>query len=250
MRQLLVFCAVVAVALASPQGRIVGGHAAAEGQFPHQVSVRNFDNLHLCGGWIHTARWIITAGHVLAERTISNTQVVVGTNSLSTGGFEYQLSRIIVHPNFNAYNLDNNLALLETIFEIDFYTNVRPIPLATTEITGTTTAVVAGWGHNINDGQFTDGMHWIYVSTITNEECRSRHTIVNREYVKDRMICTDNAPGVGMCVGDAGNALIAGGFVIGAVSWGYSGCGAGYPDVYTRISSQVPWINGIVNANE
>lgn len=62
------------------------------------------------------------------------------------------------------------------------------------------------------------------------------------------MICTNNEESVGMCVGDAGNALIAGGRVIGAVSWGYGGCGAGYPDVYTRISSHTAWINGIVNS--
>lgn len=172
MRLFLILCAVAAVAVGSPlekQSRIVGGNTAAVGQFPHQASVRDFDNVHLCGGWIHTSRWIVSSGHVLSGRTIANTQVVAGTNSLSEGGFEYQLSRVIVHPNFNEYNLDNNLALLETLFDIDFYPTVQPIPLATFDITGTTTAVVAGWGQITETGPLSDSLQWIYVDTLVNK---------------------------------------------------------------------------------
>lgn len=177
MRFFLILCA-IAVAVATPvekESRIVGGNTAARGQFPHQVSVRDFDNEHLCGGWIHTSRWIVSSGRVLFGRTIADTQVVVGTNLLSEGGYEYQLSRIIVHPNFNDYNLDNNLALLEILFEIDFYPTVQPIPLATFEITGTTTAVVAGWGQVNETSSLSDSLQWIYVDTLVREKYEKSH---------------------------------------------------------------------------
>lgn len=246
MRLFLVFFAVVAAVAAGPQGRIVGGNAAASDQFPHQASVRDFENNYLCGGWIYSRKWIVSAAHCNHGRTISNTRIVVGTSSLSEGGQEYDLSRIILHPNFNS-GFDHNLALLEILYELDLYPNVRPIPIATTT-PERNSGLVTGWGHTQQDGQFSDNLQWIYVETLTNTQCRARFGVVEREYVTDAKICTANVEGVGMCVGDAGNALVAGNRVIGMASWGFGGCGSGYPDVYTRMSYYVPWISGIVTS--
>lgn len=249
MRLFLVLFAVIAASVASPlQGRIVGGNTAADSQFPHQASVRNFENEYLCGGWMHSVKWIVSVASCTTGRTIADTMIVVGTNSLSVGGQEYELSRIINHPDFRMEDRENNLSLLEILYEIDLYINVRPIPMATETLQGTTTGIVAGWGLVQTGGNFSDTLQWVSQATLTNEECRARHTVVIREYINDHMICTNNVEGTGMCQGDAGSALIAGGRVIGTVSWGYGECGSGYPDVYTRVSYYAPWINGIVNA--
>lgn len=251
MRLFLVLFAVIAACSASPftqQGRIVGGNVASDGQFPHQASVRDSHNTHLCGGWMHSVKWVVSAAHCTIGRSIADTIVVVGTNTLSEGGQEYELSRIINHPGFRPTDMEDNLSLLEILYEIDLYINVRPIPMATENLVGTTTGFVAGWGSIENPGNFSDSLRWVSQATLTNEECRERHSLVNREYINDHMICTNNQRGVGMCLGDAGSALVSGGVVIGTVSWGYGGCGAGYPDVYTRVSYYAPWINGIVNS--
>lgn len=248
MRLFLVLFAVVAATLASPQGRILGGQTAAEGQFPHQVSVRDFQSHHLCGGWIYSTKWIVTAAHCTYGRTISNTIIVVGTNTLSEGGHEYELSRIMNHPDFSAA-MHHNIALLEVLYEIDLYPNIRPIPMATEYMERPTTAVVSGWGQVTDPGNFSDRLQWVSQSTLTNVNCRARHSVVFRDYINESKICTDNVERVGMCTGDAGNALIAGGVVIGTASWGYGGCGAGYPDVYTRMSHYAAWVQGIVRSN-
>lgn len=83
--------------------------------------------------------------------------------------------------------------------------------------------------------------------TISTEDCRQQHTVTTRDFITERNICTQNAEGFGMCTGDAGSALVSGPNAIGIVSWG-TGCATGIPDVYTRISTQVPWINGIINS--
>lgn len=51
-----------------PQGRIVGGTAAREGQFPYQVSLR-WGGAHVCGGSIVSASYIVTAAHCLTLGT-------------------------------------------------------------------------------------------------------------------------------------------------------------------------------------
>lgn len=269
MNVILVLCVLLSVAFSSEaaslqQGRIIGGAPAAPHQFPHTASIRNTLDVHLCSGFIRSSRWIVTVAASVVDRTISNTHVVVGTNTLSQGGFDYALSRIIPHPNFNANLRDNDIALLETVHEIDWYVNVQPIGLATTVTGGGVTGTVAGWGHlevimvNYdegkllifsyplqNEGTLSEHLQWRTLRTLTNAECHSRHTEYNAEHINDRMICTDNGEGVGMCEGDGGNALVSGTQVIAIASWGI-GCASGAPDVYTRIAYHVPWINGII----
>ena len=50
------------------EGRVVGGHDAKPGQFPHQVSLQwgippSIEYKHFCGGSIIAEEWILTAGH-------------------------------------------------------------------------------------------------------------------------------------------------------------------------------------------
>lgn len=147
----LLFCVAAAVTLASEaqaaaSGRILGGTEAAEGQFPHHAGIRTFENEHLCSGWIHSDRWIVTVAHCTTGRTIANTVVSVRTVTLSGEGSVYTLASIVNHPNFNINTMANNLALLQTADEIYFDLLVQPIPLPTSHTPGGVTGTAAGWG--------------------------------------------------------------------------------------------------------
>lgn len=127
------------------EGRIVGGSNAVAGQFPYQASLRTADDWHFCGGWIHNPRWIVSAAHCTTERLTTNTFVVVGALSRTTGGIRYDVSAIVDHPNYNANTLANDISVVQTSDTITFNANVASIPLSTVD-TGVVVAVASGWG--------------------------------------------------------------------------------------------------------
>lgn len=131
---------------AVPNGRIIGGHNAGDGQFPYMVSLRSNANSHFCGGWIHNMRWIVTAAHCTVGRAIANTISVVGTNRLGEGGVQHATASIANHPNFNANTLANDISLVWTSVAMIRTPLVAPIPLGTGNTGSGIFAVVTGWG--------------------------------------------------------------------------------------------------------
>lgn len=126
------------------EGRIVGGSVAAVGQFPHQASMRTAANGHFCGGWVHNARWAVSAAHCTIGRTTANTRVVVGAHS-RTDGTTHTTSAIRNHPNYNANTLANDISAVQTAGAITMNARVRAIPLGTATI-GAGAAQISGWG--------------------------------------------------------------------------------------------------------
>lgn len=63
---LLLICGVLAATYASPQGRILGGEDAAQGEYPWTVSVR-VNKAHACSGSIIGTNRILTAASCVSS---------------------------------------------------------------------------------------------------------------------------------------------------------------------------------------
>lgn len=251
-RQLFLIVALVAVSFASPVpdeflergGRIVGGFNAGTNQFPYQVSLRS-GNFHFCGGSIINNRWVLSAAHCTVGRGQTSITVVVGTNFLNSGGQRHTSSRIVNHPSYNSNTIANDVSVVQTGGTITFSAAVQAIPLGSTQ-TGAVAAVVSGWGGTqITGGASPNHLQGLNTRTITNADCRARHTAANAAFVFDHKICTFTQSGQGICQGDSGGPLVAGGAVVGIVSWNIP-CARGFPDAYDRVSSHRSWILGVI----
>lgn len=222
------------------------------GQFPHQASLRTAANSHFCGGFIESNRWVISAAHCTYNRTISNTRIVVGTISLTSGGTTYTIQKILNHPSYSINTVANDISLVKTAAAITFNDNVKAIPLPPLVSLPTgpgVAATVSGWGQTSHPGSAPDILQYLNVTTITNANCRSRFDASQESKVFNNKICTlPLSQGQGACMGDSGGALVANGVAIGVVSWGVP-CGTGAPDVYDRVLSHRVWITAtqIVN---
>ena len=108
--------------------RIVGGFNASLGEFPHQVSLREWQSQqHMCGGSIISDNFILTAAHCTMDRSPSEIFAVVGTVLLNSGGTKYELSEIIIHPEFDIDRLHSDLSLVKTSESIVYSSEISTI---------------------------------------------------------------------------------------------------------------------------
>ncbi|MCJ8320511.1 MAG: trypsin-like serine protease [Colwellia sp.] len=210
-----------------------------------------------CGSSFLGDKWVLTAAHCVDGTSASQIKVNVGEYDLSNGAENaIAVKRIYMHSDYDDVDIDNDVALLELVTSVQ---DVEAITLVNPEATqklvlDNSLVTVMGWGGRVgyapNKGptsDFPDVLHQVELSLLSNQQCQqalSGHSITNA------MICATFAGGgKGSCQGDSGGPLVVstneGWQQIGIVSWGV-GCAAdGFPDVYTRSSAFIDWIDEI-----
>ncbi|XP_059622743.1 trypsin alpha-3-like [Phlebotomus argentipes] len=222
------------------ENRIVGGSSASSGQFPYQISLRNANNAHFCGGFLINTRFVVSAAHCTRGRSLGNTMIIAGALNRVTGGFRWNTARINNHPQYNANTLAFDVSVLMSSSTISQTATIRPIGLSSTHLGGGVSAVVTGWGQTSHPGSAANTLQFLNVQTISNQACASAHG-GNGGRIFAHKICTHGTAGRGTCMGDSGGPLAVGNSCIGIVSWGIA-CARGFPDVFDRVSSHRNWI--------
>lgn len=131
--------------------RIVGGHDTRIEDVPYQASIRYY-SLHRCGGAIIGKQTILSAAHCFDVWDFDNFRTVfkvrLGTQHRGYLGEIVRLTNIVVHPDFNATNYHNDLAILKLATPLVWTDQIRPIRLARCQepVKVGAVAIVSGWG--------------------------------------------------------------------------------------------------------
>ncbi|KAL7292188.1 hypothetical protein TKK_0014142 [Trichogramma kaykai] len=243
-----------------PETRIVGGKEAPFGKWPWQVSVRRtsffgFSSTHRCGGAVLNENWIATAGHCVDDLLTSQIRIRVGEYDFSSVQerlpyVERGITKKVVHPKYNFFTFEYDLALVRLETPLVFAPHISPICLpAADELLIGENATVTGWGRLSEGGTLPSVLQEVSVPIVSNDKCKSMFLKAGRhEFIPEIFLCAGyEVGGQDSCQGDSGGPLQVRGkdgryFLAGIISWGIGCAEANLPGVCTRISKFVPWI--------
>ncbi|CAH1100141.1 unnamed protein product [Psylliodes chrysocephalus] len=204
---------------------------------------------NICGGVIVNENWILTSASCAFEAR----KVIVGESDLNAK------HKVIVnvaakykHPNFTNKFGPNDLVLLKLSEALTFNDKVQPAKLPTKGQEFSGTAVVTGYGDpyllDLNNLKAVPN-----VTLISNAECNKAIKQLNLDkdvsLDDDSNICTLNEAAT-TCLGDSGGPLSQDGTVIGTVTWYVDPCYLSRgPNVYTKLSNFVEWIEKTIAKN-
>ncbi|XP_058379123.1 transmembrane protease serine 2 isoform X1 [Diceros bicornis minor] len=243
-------CIECGVSSKSHQSRIVGGNNAAQGEWPWQVSL-HIQGVHVCGGSIITAEWIVTAAHCV-EDPLNNPRYWTAfagilSQSFMVYGDGYRIEKVISHPDYDSNTKNNDIALMKLQTPLTFNDRVKPVclPNPGMMLEPTQSCWISGWGATYEKGKTSDMLNAAMVPLIEPSECNNIY--VYNGLITSTMICAGYLKGgIDSCQGDSGGPLVtlksSIWWLIGDTSWG-SGCAkVNRPGVYGNVTVFTDWI--------
>ncbi|VEN46669.1 unnamed protein product, partial [Callosobruchus maculatus] len=224
------------------------------------VSVRRtsffgFSSTHRCGGAVLNENWIATAGHCVDDLLTSQIRIRVGEYDFSSmeeqlPHVERSVARKVVHPKYNYFTYEYDLALVQVDKALDFEPHILPICLpGSDDLLVGQNATVTGWGRLSEGGTLPSVLQEVQVPIVSNDRCKSMFLRAGRhEFIPEIFLCAGHeGGGQDSCQGDSGGPLQVKSkdgryFLAGIISWGIGCAEANLPGVCTRISKFVPWI--------
>lgn len=193
---------------------------------------------------------------------------------------EFSVTRIVIHPSFNAQNLRNSIAMLRlsAAVPLGMTPTINNICLPSSKfISGT--CFVSGWGKNdFRTGSYQGKQGHLRVTKKTIEiictiiikaiqrstdlplvptnTCQSqlRNTRLGPSFLLDpfSFMCAGGKAGKDACTGDGGAPLVCqqGGkwYLAGLVAWGISCGDSNVPGVYMNITNYIPWMMNLTRS--
>lgn len=222
---------------------VIGGTPTTTAAYPFVTQITDASGRQFCGGTLVAATKVITAAHCVADETPGSVRVVGGRTYLDgTDGTVSEVGRIWVDPEYRDATEGNDVAVLTLTTPMP-YAAAKYVSAADTGVYAAgTTARVLGWGTTAENGTVSNQLRTATVPVVSDTECQNSY---GSDFVASDMVCAGySAGGVDTCQGDSGGPLLVGGVLAGITSWG-SGCAeAGYPGVYTRMTT----FSGLVTA--
>ena len=233
-------------------GEIVGGRNAIPGQQNWQISLqRSFGGSfsHSCGGSILADSWVVTAAHCVDGSSLGSLRVIAGDHRrLREENIEQivGLSDIIIHPDYNPFTAENDIALLELATPLILSPALRTSTIALFTPADSaagldapgTPATITGWGATFEGGGAASVIKIATVPLISDAEARAAY---GDDDVADSMLGAGLPEGgVDSCQGDSGGPLVlqtpSGPKLAGLTSWGIGCARPGLPGIYTEVS--------------
>uniref|UniRef100_A0A8C3AA22 trypsin n=1 Tax=Cyclopterus lumpus TaxID=8103 RepID=A0A8C3AA22_CYCLU len=237
---------------AAEDDKIVGGYECPRHSVPYQVSLNA--GYHFCGGSLISSQWVVSAAHCY-----NRIQVRLGEHNIAVNeGTEQWIdaTKMIKHPQYNSYNLDNDIMLIKLSRPAALNSNVNTVSLPSRCTQADENCLVSGWGNTATNGselsleagreERSCVLQCLRQPIIDDRICRNAYSNLFTE----NMLCSGFMHGgASSCQGDSGGPLVCNGQLQGVVSWGYDCAMKGHPSVYARVCRYNSWISTTMRNN-
>jgi secreted trypsin-like serine protease len=253
--QWLALCGFSLGFFASFSHAIVGGTNASTAEYSFVVQIDIGKNAqYSCSGSMIRDKWVLTAAHCVEGFKAKYVKVLVGAQKYySDEGDQVTAKRVIVHPDYNMINGNNDVALIELMRKpnVDFDLLNLATKEVTTQIASNNDRLeVSGYGAINKAGTKIDYERLkAGVRVRSNELCQEANDTWDTKITKN-MICAGkyNQADKDSCFGDSGGPLFGGyqgkNYVVGITSFGTSNRCAAKEElgVYSRVATLRQWI--------
>ncbi|XP_014277408.1 venom protease [Halyomorpha halys] len=245
------------------QPRIVGGQPAELGAWPW-IALLGYRTKRLagpywqCGGTLISERYVLTAAHCIKVPSSQTLYVVrLGESELDNENdgaspVDILVDSAFAHPGYSLTTKLDDIGLVKLQQSAQFNRYIQPICLPNPADMRSESFVryypfVAGWGATSEGrGAASKKLLQIQVPVTDNESCDKVYTPKGARILSKQLCAGYPNGGKDACQGDSGGPLMLPKgnvyYLIGVVSFGYGCAQAGFPGVYTRVTSYLDWI--------
>ncbi|MGK7927961.1 MAG: trypsin-like serine protease [Spirulina sp.] len=236
--------------------RIIGGVLAGDGAYPWMAALvrandANNVSAQFSGGTLIASQWILTAAHSVDGLNPGDVEVLLGTNSLGSGGTRHSVAEIILNDQYNPATFEADLALLRLETPI---TGVTPLELVGFEdpynqASAGIPSTAIGWGALSDGGPSATRLYEVEVPIVSNQT--ANHPQSYNGDITDNMLAAGLPEGgKDSSQGDSGGPLIIRegdrDIQVGIVSFGIGSARPNFYGIYTRVSAFTDWIDNLV----
>ncbi|MFZ3557212.1 serine protease [Streptomyces sp. BH055] len=244
-RRLAVLLAGVAAltlsATATPATAVIGGQDAANDQYPWNVSVRT--NGHRCGGVIYNGSTVLTAAQCVDGLNPKDLSIRYGTLTHASGGTDVGVKDVIMHPDYDSWAHDNDIAVLHPDTPLIKGENARSVclPEPGSDPAEGTVATLTGWGATRVGGTIPQRLQKVDLSIVDRATLRSDYS-GSYDIANNMIGASYSEAGRGAAHKDEGspltvqNSQTGAATLLGIYSWGSGNASPHLPAVFTNVS--------------